>query len=636
MRYIVAVIVILAGFLLAGWVMRLPAEQTLPTGGVPEPPTVKQIQARAEAFEYRRGRYGGEIRYSLGEPIKTFNYPLSKDNSSTQVLSWLYDGLYGRNNLTYEIEPRIADGMPVQVNEDGTVYDVKLRKDVTWFDGKPVTADDVIFTIERIIYNPDVQTSWSYSWFLDDVDEKGRPIKVRVKVEKIDDFTVRFTLPYRWAYFLDTLSFSPLPRHAMSKAVEEGTINRLWSLDINPADVIGNGAFKLHSYKTGERITLVRNKRYYRKNQFGDRMPYIDRIKYQIVKDNGIQRDMFLAGQLDFITLTGDDMKEMWRLQEARDFTIYRRGPGTGTRFLVFNQNTRKDPRGEYYVPLYKQAWFRDLRFRKAVAHAMDRDTIRQAVFKGFAYNQYGPVSQANTRYYAGNFKGSYFDKYPIVEYTYGLEKANKLLDDMGLTRRDAEGYRMDDEGHRVEFSLYTYADSAEYATIGTIIKSDLKKVGVKVNFKAMLFNDLVGQLMNEWSWDTIIIGLTGGYLDPMNGGRNVWPTEGNLHMWNPKLRPDMADEHFYPWEREINKIFAEALKTPSYDRRKELVARFQHIISREIPLIFTVQSEVLTAASNRFGNFRPTIYTLYDPLMVFDKEAPPREDDPGKPTPRR
>ncbi|MCK5802866.1 MAG: hypothetical protein KAI66_08540, partial [Lentisphaeria bacterium] len=319
----------------------------------------------------------------------------------------------------------------------------------------------------------------------------------------------------------------------------------------------------------------------------------------------------------------GLDFISMYHRQKSANYTIYRRGPGTGTRFLVFNMNGRKKADGTPFVPPHKLAWFRDRRFRRAVAHAIDRDRIRKTIFHGFAYTQNSPVSEANTRFFSGARTDGEFAKYPLVVYEFNLEKANALLDEMGMTGRDGEGYRTQadasGETHRVEFLINTYAQSPEYQKIASIMKDDLKAVGIKVNAQQIPFAALVRKLMREWDWETIIIGLTGGYSDPMNGGRNVWPTTGNLHMWNPRQK-NLSTA--FEWEKELNSLFEQAQKTPSEAERQLLAARFQHIVTREVPLIYTVQSESITAVRNRFGNFNPSVYSLVDYMMIFDRNA--------------
>ena len=632
MRYIVALILVLAGFVGLGLVLRLPAEEKIPKAPPPPPPSVEEVQEAANSFRYQRGVYGGRLKVQMSDDPQTFNTVLSKDAVTTNLLSWLYEGILDRDRVTYELEPRLAEKMPEQIDEEGLVWEVTLRKDVTWFDGESLTADDVVFTMNDIVYNNVIPTSARFSWLLDDVDpETGKKVTRQVKVEKTGEYTIRYTLPFPWAYFQTTLTQAIYPEHILGPAVRNGRFNNMWNLDTDPREVIGCGMFKLHSYRDGERVILRRNKDYFRKNRFGDRIPYIDELVYLIVKQGDTARDMFKEGQFDILGVGGADFKAMYHQQRVKDFTIYRRGPSTGTRFLVFNQNPRSGPNGPYVKP-HKLAWFRDRRFRRAIAHAIDRKAIAEIVFKRQAYIQDSPVSKANTRFYTGEPEtfderfeeevlekvGDKLKKFPVVTYAYDLDKANAYLDDMGLTERNEEGYRIDDEGRVVEFVINTYTDSPDYARIISIMKTEFKRVGVKANMVQLTFSGLVSKLMREHNWEAIIIGLTGGYGDPMNSGRNVWPSSGNLHMWNPQQK---TEEHAYPWELRINEIFSQAQRTPDYAERLALAAEFQHIVSREAPLIYTVNEAMNTAVYNRFGNFNPTVYSLIDYSMIYDRE---------------
>ena len=616
MRYVLSLLAIVAGFIGIGLLFRIPAQESIPSSAPSIPPSVEAVQSSAETFQYSRGVYGGELRLNLGDDPQTFNVVLSTDAVTSGLLDWLYEGLLTRNRVTYKVEPRLAASMPEPMDSDGLVWEVQLRDDVTWSDGEPLTADDVVFTMNRIIYNNDIPTSQRYAWQLEDVDpDTGKPIVRQVLVERVNRFRVRYTLPYRWAYFSDSLGQSIYPKHILEPSVDDGRFSSMWDKSVDPREVIGCGMYKLDSYRDGERIIMTRNPTYYRFNQFGDRMPYIDRIVYSIIRGSDLSRDAFKEGRLDMTAVAGKDFKDMFRQQAIEDYTIYRRGPSTATRFLVLNQNPRSDATGKPYIPPHKLAWFRDVRFRKALTHAIDRDAIREVIFNGQAYPQHSCVSEANTLFFTGDAKK--FPDVPVVKYEFDPDRSRTYLDEMGLVDRNGDGIREDPEGHPVEFVINTYADSPDFAAIVSILREDFRKVGVRIELVQLTFSGLVGRLMREYNWEGIIIGLTGGYNDPMNEGRNVWPISGDLHMWNPKQE---NSANAYPWELRINEIFSQAQRTPAYEDRLLLAAEFQHIISREVPLIYTVNEAVNTAVYNRFENFNPSVYSLLDVEMIYDR----------------
>ena len=111
----------------------------------------------AEEFEYTIGRNGGDLTFAtVSEPL-TFNLAISTDASSSGVLGYLFEGLTETSWLTDEVEPALAESW--EHSEDGFTWTFHLRKDVQWHDGAPFTANDVDFTFNQIIYNPDIQAS---------------------------------------------------------------------------------------------------------------------------------------------------------------------------------------------------------------------------------------------------------------------------------------------------------------------------------------------------------------------------------------------------------------------------------------------------------------------------------------------
>jgi len=163
-------------------------------------------------------------------------------------------------------------------------------------------------------------------------------------------------------------------------------------------------------------------------------------------------------------------------------------------------------------------------------------------------------------------------------------------------------GILYDSTGHRVEFTLLTNGDTSERVQTATLILDDLDKLGIKVHFLPVDFNNLVNRMVASYDWEAVILGLTGG-IEP-HSGRNVWHSSGQLHLWNPKQKvPETA------WEKEIDDIFEKAACELDNAKRKFLYDRWQMIVSEEVPVIYLVNPAALYAVRNRFGNLRPTGY---------------------------
>src|SRR6185503_9092600 len=181
-------------------------------------------------------RYGGSIVLSGGDP-KSFNDIIAKETSTTEITELIFEGLTTLDVHTLKVQPQLAETW--EISEDGLTWTFRLRQDVKWNDGVPFTADDVVFTFNDLIYNEDIPSSARDVFTIDD-----QPFKV----EKMDDFTVKFTLPVKFAPFLRGMTQAILPRHKLQQAVEEGEFNFTWGIDADPKEIVGTGPFKLVRY----------------------------------------------------------------------------------------------------------------------------------------------------------------------------------------------------------------------------------------------------------------------------------------------------------------------------------------------------------------------------------------------------
>ncbi|MFH2068534.1 MAG: ABC transporter substrate-binding protein [Candidatus Omnitrophota bacterium] len=503
---------------------------------------------------------------------KTFNTILAKETSSTAITGFLFEGLTRTNGVTTEVEPGLAESW--RVSGSGRAWDFKLRK-VFWSDGKPVTAGDVIFTFRDLIYNPDIPTS-SRDIFM----VSGQ----KIKVEEVAEGGVRFTLPAPFAPFLRQLGQDILPAHRLRPALQAGRFNTAWGVDTPAPEIIGTGPFILSEYRIGEKVVLASNPYYYKKDKTGRSLPYLKRIVILIVPDQNAALLRFLQGEIDSISVRGQDYKLLKPQEAKRDFTIYNTGPALGENFLAFNQNPKAP------IPAYKLAWFRNRSFRQAISYGLDRESMTRNVYAGLAYPQWGPMNRS----------GGYFYNPKVKEYPRNSEESRRLLKDAGFQYRD--GILYDANGHRVEFTLLTNGDTGERVQTAILIMDDLDKLGIKVRFSPVDFNNLVNRMVSSYDWEAVILGLTGG-IEP-HSGRNVWHSSGQLHLWNPRQKiPDTA------WEKEIDDIFEKAACELDNAKRKVLYDRWQMIVSEEVPVIYLVNPAALYAVRNRFGNLRPTGY---------------------------
>ena len=529
------------------------------------------------------GKFGGTfVTSTIGEGPKTFNPFNSKDNISSQMSEIMYDGLVTTDVVTGETIPKLAKDFKV----DGCEYLIHLRKGIKWSDGKPINADDVVFTWQNIIFDGYGNTSTRDSVVID-----GK----LPTVEKIDDYTVKFVTPKPFAPFLRMLSSPIAPKHIFEPAVNRGKayFDGFLSTNTDPKDFVISGAFKLKEYVPAQRVVFERNPNYYVINKDDQKLPYLDKIVYMIVGDINNQVLKFEGGELDEIGLQGANVARFKEMEKHSDFTVYNLGPNTGTMYLSMNLNNRKDKNGKYYVNPKKQVWFQDKNFRQAVDYALDRENMIFNIANGLAEPLFTPET-LNSIFLNKEIKGHKRD----------INKSKELLKKSGFYW-DKAGHLIDKFGNHVEFDLYTNAGNTEREAIGVMVKQDLEDLGMKVNFKPIEFNSLVNKLMATLDWDMVIMGFTASPLEP-NGGKNVWLSDGTLHIFNQRLETDMESKR-YPFEKRIDYLYTQGALQTKFEDRKKYYDEYQSIVYEEKPLIYIYSPLIISAIRNKFKNVYPT-----------------------------
>jgi peptide/nickel transport system substrate-binding protein len=538
------------------------------------------------------GKFGGTLNLSvLGTGPKTFNPWASTDNTSSELSRLMFDSLFDDDPDTGEIIPHLAKSF--EIKDGGKTIIVKLRKGITWSDGKPITADDVVFTWNEIVFGG-LEGSGFQALCL--IDGKFPEVK------KIDNETIEFKTPIVFAPFLRQISYPPAPKHifeplvkkAKSKDEAKQIFNRFWGTNTTPKDFITSGPFKLKRYVQGERIEFEKNPNYFVINTENKKLPYLNKVVFATIQDQALELFKFLAGEIDTTTIKGEDVALVKKLEgKNKKFKTVNLGPSTGTEFLVFNLGYKKKEGG----------WFNNNYFRKAISHAVDRTSIVDNVLGGVGKPLFTSESLASI----------YINKNLAKGHPQDLKISKELLIKGGF-KWDKEKNLLDGKNQKVEFTVLTNAENATRQSIGVIIQDDLRKLGIKVNLRPIDFNTLIVK-SDSGDWEGIIIGLTGGFFEP-NSGSNVWRTTGRLHLFDgSKHKPR-------DWEIEIDKIFNDATKVVEFEKRKKLYDRFQEIAYEKLPFIYLVSPIRIYAYQNTLGNIRPTVYggVIYNLESIYKK----------------
>ncbi|MEM0952018.1 MAG: ABC transporter substrate-binding protein [Cyanobacteria bacterium P01_H01_bin.74] len=548
---------------------------------------IEMLEARGEV-----GQFGGTFyENQIGDGPKTFNLLASTDATSSKVGGMLFSGLVSTDAYSGNVYPLMAK--TVTVSSDKKTYTVTLRKGLRWSDNKPVTANDVVFTWNRII-----KAGLGNASFRDTVLVDGKFPTVR----KVDDLTIVFETDKPFAPFLRNLSSPIYPKHIVSSVVDKGNaaFSAFWGVQTaakNPEAFVGCGMWVLEKYIPRQTVVFKRNPHFFMVDQNKDRLPYLDRYKISFVGDSNNQALQFEQGQSDIYSVPGNFVSRIRKLEKPA-FNLYNLGPTSGTTFLAFNLSQRVTEKGVPFVPQPQSSWFNDVNFRQAINHAVHRQDIVDTILKGIGKPLYTAESLSSLYLNQGLAKGFEAD----------LNESKALLQKSGFSW-DSDGKLIDKNNVHVEFTLLTNSGNTEREAVGVSLQQDLAALGMTVNFKPIDFNVLIGKL-NEGQWQTMIMGLTGSKIEP-HGGANVWRSDGALHLFNQRdtssQKTDEKMQTHLPWENQLDDLIARGAETFEIEERRNIYNKMQAIIYNQVPLIYLYSPINIIAVKSRIQNFDPT-----------------------------
>lgn len=549
---------------------------------------------------------------------QTFNFALNQQIPS--VFGLTFKGLTTVNGVTGEIEPELAESW--QISDDKLRVIFTLRNGLKWSDGVPLTADDVIFTYEQIAFNKEIPTD------VRDYVTIGTS-GAFPKLRKLDDRRVEFILPEPFAPFLTTTTgngsnaIAILPKHALLESVKsknsDGNPKFLstWGTDTNPDLIVVNGPYKLESYIPSQRLVFRRNPYYWRKDAQGNPQPYIERIVWEIVESPDTSLMQFRSGGLDLVGVSAANYSLLKHEEKRGNFKIYNGGPAIGTTFISFNLNKGKR-NGKPLVDPIKSRWFNTVAFRQAVAHAINRQTIINTLFRGLGELQHSTIDIQTPYYYLSPEKG-------LKVYDYNLEKARKLLLGAGFKYNNV-GQLLDTDGNRVRFTMLSSAGSRLGDAVGSQMKQDLAKIGIQVDLSPIAFSVIGERLHNSLNWECYFGALVGGGIEP-NDAANVWLLDGGLHSFNQAAQPGQTPIEgriVADWERKIADLYIKGAQELDIPKRKAIYDEAQQLAQEYLPYIHLVNPLSMAAIRNhiqgvKFSVFEGALWNIYE-LKVVDK----------------
>lgn len=546
-------------------------------------PTVLKIEA-AQVSQW--------VTSTTSDP-KTFNYAFNQE--FPHVFLFTAEGLTTINGITGKVEPALAESWEISEDKKRIVF--TLRQGLKWSDGEPLTADDVVFTYEDVIFNKQIPTDWKDSL---KIGSSG----AFPKVQKLSDRRIEFVLPQPFAPFLSTTtggatnSVGILPKHALAASITsldakgQPLFLSTWGTDTAPTKIIVNGPYKIESYTPSQRVVFRRNPYYWRKDEQGDQLPYVERIVWQIIESTDTAILQFRSRGLDIVEISPENFSLLKREEKRGKFTVYNGGPRFSRNFISFNLNKGKRANGQLVVEPIKSRWFNTLAFRQAVAYAIDRQTMLNNVFRGVGTLQDSPID-IQSPYYLSPEQG-------LKVYDYNLERAKELLLKAGF-KYNSSGQLLDTDGNRVRFSLITNTENKTRVAMGAQIRQDLSKIGIQVDYNPISFNTLTDRMTNSLNWECLLLGFISGVVEP-NDGANVWLPDGGLHSFNQILpgQEPLTGREVADWEAEIGRLYIQGAQELDEVKRKAIYDETQRLTQEYLPCIHLVTQLSLAAVRDR------------------------------------
>lgn len=549
------------------------ASNTVTNAPLPEPPLVAPC-----APGIRGGRL---VIATYGDP-KTFNPVTANEQTSEEIYRHLFASLV---NLDWPSQQPIPGLAKAWTNSpDGKTWTLTLRKNLRWSDGEPLTADDVVFTWNDVIYNPDIDNVMRDAFIIG-----GK----KFKVTKIDDLTVQVKTPAVYAPFLVNFGSVPImPEHVLAASVKDKTFISAYGVNWDPEKIVGSGPFRLKNYQPSQSLLLERNPYFFEVDSNGQRLPYFDDIIYTVVPDFNALSLRFLSGESDTDDRIFPYEYDHFKAESAKGkFTLYEPGINLETAFFWFNENTNFNKSGKPYVDPKKLKWFRNVKFRQACSYAIDRNAILQSVYSGRGIPNYGYITPGNKLWYNPKTR-----KYP-----HDPAKAIELLKEIGIEKRNGDDFLTDADGNKIEFVLNTNTGNGAREKTAVLIQADLEKIGIKVIFQPIEFNTLISKVDVTYDYECVLLSLGSGGADP-SSGMNVIQSSGYTHQWFPRQKSPSTD-----WEARLDSLMDAQNSTLDFSERKKDFDEVQEILAEEVPMIFTVTPNYYCAMRSDIGNVRPT-----------------------------
>jgi len=507
---------------------------------------------------------------------------VTNDASATDIYELMYDALLKINRETYELQGNIAKGLP-EISEDHLTYTFELKDNVKFSDGRPLTGEDIIFTLKSIkVPFTDAQALRNY---FDDTKS----------VELVDGnkYKVRFTQsrPYfRAIYSLGDMRITPKhildPQNITDKFSWDDLTAAQKSLDPkkypemqkfadffnsqevarDPKYVIGSGPYKLERWQTGQAITIAKNDNYWDK---GNTPNYANKIVYKIIQDQNAAVVAAKNKEVDYMfVIQPADFFE--NVKNPEQFNI--------KKALVL------EPVYVYIAWNNERPLFRDKKVRTALSYAIDRQNIIDKLLFSSA------VPIQSHIFYKSKFLNA---NLPKIDYD--IEKAKQLLDEAGWKDTDGDGIRDKViDGKKTDFKFtFMNNNNPKRKKVMLVVIESLKQIGIQAE-------------LQEYEWSVFLDKIKKHDFDACYASwqLNVTPDDP-YQIWHSSQAEGEGSNHISYKNPEADKLLEENRITFDDVKRKEILDKWQQIIHDDQPVTFMWSESSRYFYSDRFKNTR-------------------------------
>jgi peptide/nickel transport system substrate-binding protein len=511
---------------------------------------------------------GRDLVVGLGGDATSLNPVVATDGISYTVEWPIFDSLL-ELDASLNVKPLLAESW--EASRDGLTYTFKLKKGVTWHDGKPFTARDVAFTFYSVL-DPKVTTPHR-AYFdalagfpeLTAKENPKKPEELAVRpIEVVDDHTVRFRLRYPSGSFLAVL-VNPragiVPEHLLK------------GQDLNTAEFnrkpVGTGPFKLVEWRRAERVVLEANDKYH-----GGR-PALNRVIFRIIPDAVVLLQELRSGGVDLIE--NPPLTEVARLKQTAGLKVLT-ADNTSYTYLGWRQDV---------------APFTDLRVRRALNHAVDVPSMIKEVLQGYAAPATGQFPPSSWAYDAS-----------VKPYPYDPARARSLLAEAGF-KPGADGILVKD-GKPFTFTIRHDVANQTVKDTAVIVQEYLKRVGVDARLEPLDWPTFVKKLFAS-EFEGIVVNWT-NHHDPDPFAYTIWHSSqwkgrNFAHYKNPR----------------VDELLESARRTAVVAERKKFYGEFSKVLMEDAPYVFLYFPQQVYVTRQGYEGFvaLPTFGGIYQSLKA-------------------